>query len=205
MEPAQLFERVLQLPDGVLYALLFSAALLENLLPPFPGDATVVFGAYLAGVGRLSLALTFVLATMGSWCGFMVYYGLGRWLGRTRVHDLVGRWITPATLQRGEDWVRRYGHWVVLGNRMLAGARSVISLAAGFAGMRPALVGALALLSSLAWSALLVGAGYLIGEEWQRAVTLLGLYDRAVLALLALGALAWLLWRRRRRAGPRAT
>jgi membrane protein DedA with SNARE-associated domain len=206
MQTAQWLELVLNLPDGVVYALLFGAALLENIVPPVPGDTVVVFGGYLAGLGRLTLPATFVVVTLGSWCGFMVYYGLGRWLGRTGVHAWLGRWISPAALQHGEGWVRRHGHWVVLANRMLPGARSVISLAAGFAGLRADLVGALALLSGLAWSALLVGAGYLIGEEWQRILGVLQAYNEAVLALLGLAAallgVRW--WWRRGRTRSRA-
>ena len=55
MDLAQFFQRLLELPDALLYATLFAAALVENVLPPVPGDTVVVFGGYLAGLGRLSL------------------------------------------------------------------------------------------------------------------------------------------------------
>lgn len=199
MDPAALFERFLTLSDGALYALLFGAALLENLLPPLPGDMAVVFGGYLAGLGRLSVALTYAMVTVGSACGFMVYYGLGRWLGRSGVHQWLGRWLGVERLERGEAWVRRRGLYVVLANRALPGLRSVISLVAGFAGLGALPVAALALASSALWSAALVGAGFTLGEEWQRMMRLLTAYERAVLVGLAalalvLAARRW--WRR---------
>ncbi|HEX9844770.1 MAG TPA: DedA family protein [bacterium] len=202
MDLAQLFQWLLELPDAWLYASLFAAALVENVLPPVPGDTVVVFGGYLAGLGRLSLPVAYAMVTFGSWCGFMTYYLLGRWLGRSGVHDLLGRWIPPATLARGEEWVRRHGHWAVLANRLLAGARSVISLAAGFVRMPAGLVGALALASSMLWNVLLVGGGYWIGEEWQRVIALLRAYEQAVLFAVACVAVILLVryWRRRSRA-----
>lgn len=202
MDLAQLFQRLLELPDASIYAVLFAAALVENILPPVPGDTVVVFGGYLAGLGRLSLPVVYVLVTFGCWCGFMAYYLLGRWVGRSRVHDLLGRWIQPERLARGEAWVRRYGHWAVLANRVLPGARSVISLAAGFVILPWGIVGVLALASSALWNVVLVGGGYWIGEEWQRVMALLHAYNQAVLIVAAI-LVAFLLaryWRRRGRA-----
>jgi membrane protein DedA with SNARE-associated domain len=200
-----LLERLLSLPEAVVYVLLYGASFLENVLPPVPGDTVVVFGGYLAGRGHLSLPVTFVAVTLGSWSGFMCYYLLGRWLGQTGVHAWLGRWISQQALQRGERWVRRYGQWVVLANRTLPGARSVISLAAGFAGLRADVAAGMALLSALLWNVLLVGGGYVIGEEWRRVLHVLGIYDRA--ALIALAALVALLlarwWLRHARAAAR--
>jgi membrane protein DedA with SNARE-associated domain len=202
----QLLERLLHLPDAVVYALLYGASMLENVLPPVPGDTVVVFGGYLVGRGSLLLSVTFVVVTLGSWSGFMCYYLLGRWLGHTGVHAWLGRWITPQALQRAERWVQRYGQWVVLANRMLPGARSMISLAAGFAGLRADVVAGMALLSALLWNVLLVGGGYLIGEQWQRLLGLLHLYDRAALIVMALAGAAvlvrWWLRRARTTQGP---
>lgn len=199
IDATQILQELLALPDVLLYVMLFGSALFENLFPPLPGDAVVVFGGYLAGVGRLSLTLAFFAVTVGSWAGFMCYYLLGRWLGRTRTHDLLRRWIAPARLERGEDWVRRYGQWVVLGNRLITGARSVISLAAGFVGLPAVIVSAFALASCAAWNLLLVGAGYYIGEEWDRVLEFISAYNRIVLILLAaLGIyLLYRYWRRR--------
>lgn len=198
-------DHLLRLPDAVIYVALFGAALLENVLPPTPGDAVVVFGGYLTGVGRLSVPFTFVGVTLGSWGGFMLYYALGRWLGHTGVQRWLARWTTPEALARGEHWVRRYGHWVVLANRMLPGARSVISLGAGFAGLPAPLVGVMALLSAALWNVLLVGGGYLIGEHWRRLLMALRVYNGA--ALIALSAVVAVLlvrwWRHRSRSPSR--
>lgn len=201
-----LFEGFLHLPDAALYALLFGAALLENVLPPLPGDAAVMFGGYLAGTGRLALPWTFAWVTLGSWCGFMSYYAIGRALGRSRAHRWVERWATPEALARGEAWVRRWGYWVVLANRLLAGARSVISLVAGFAELTPTAVALASLASAAAWNVLLVGAGYRVGESWESIAILLGRYQWAVTVLIAVAAALWLglrLWRARQPQHPR--
>lgn len=206
MQEAPWLVHLLHLPDVLVYLTLFGAALLENVLPPVPGDTVVLFGGYLVGLGRLQLPVTFVMVTLGSWGGFMVYYAVGRWLGHTGAHRWVARWVTPEALQRGEHWVRRYGHWVVLANRMLPGARSVISLGSGFTGMPAPLVGLMALISAALWNVLLVGGGYTIGEHWQRVLALLRVYNGAVLVLLGVGVALLLArwWRRRVRLRTRS-
>ena len=188
-------------PDTEVYPLLFGMSLLENLFPPFPGDAVTVFGGFLAGIGRLSLPLVFLMVTAGGWLGFMVYYALGCWLGRGRAHALLARWVSPLRLGRAEAWFLRYGRWVVLANRFLAGTRAVISLVAGFSRLPPLSVSAFALLSCLVWNSLLLGAGYLIGDQWERVADFLSTYNTAVLGLLALLTAWWLV--RRWRAGTR--
>ena len=100
--------------------------------------------------------------------------------------------------------MRRYGHWAVLANRMLAGARSVISLTVGFARLKPWPVGLLALASAALWNVLLVGGGFWVGEEWQRLLRALHTYSRAVAIAGAVVVVLLLLryWRRHARAGP---
>ncbi|NIR99266.1 MAG: hypothetical protein GWO03_14945, partial [Gammaproteobacteria bacterium] len=88
---------------------------------PLPGDIAVVFGGYLAGRGRLGFAEVLIATTAGSWCGFMSYFLLGRWLGRTGVHQRIGALLGAARLEQGEAWVRRHGYGVVLANRLLPG------------------------------------------------------------------------------------
>lgn len=201
MEPEWL-KTVFEVPQAVVYLLLFLTAVLENLFPLAPGDTVTVFGGYLAGLGRLSLPLAYVLVTAGSWGGFMVYYFAGRWLGRTRVHALLERWFSSEQLYRAEAWFRRHGAWVVLANRYLAGTRSVISVTAGFVRMPSGAVAVFAFLSCATWNVLLMGAGYVIGDEWSRVTYIVSTYNTGVFAALTMLGLAvllrWWQWRRRR-------
>ncbi|HNU73176.1 MAG TPA: nickel pincer cofactor biosynthesis protein LarC, partial [Thermodesulfobacteriota bacterium] len=64
-----LFQRIIDylLPknDLFLYIFLFGSSVLENLIPPIPGDTITVFGAFLVGVGRLNYWYVFIACTAG--------------------------------------------------------------------------------------------------------------------------------------------
>jgi membrane protein DedA with SNARE-associated domain len=51
------------------------------------------------------------------------------------------------------------------------------------------------LLGSLVWNVLLIGAGYLLGEQWDQVEEPLELFQKLVLAVLGV-AIAWFVWRR---------
>ena len=190
-------------PAG-LYSALLLASYLENLLPPLPGDLVVVAGGYFAAVGRLHPVLVYLAASAGSWAGFLTLYGVGRLLGRSSFHGLLRSRFPRAGLARVEVWFRHWGFWLIAANRFLSGTRAVVSLFAGIAGLPWRPVAVLSLVSCLAWNGLLVAGGWWLGAQWENIVRFLGLYNRIVLALLAVALAAWIGWRflrRRRRHG----
>ena len=173
------------------YWLLGVSAFFENIVPPIPGDTVTVFGGYLVGVGRLSLAGTVLATTMGSFAGFMTMYAAGRFLG----HELLkhgSRVFARETIDRVHGWFERYGMGVVLANRFLSGARSVISICAGIARLSPWLVAGCCLVSCLIWNGLLIWAGSMVGENWGLIITMLKKYNAVMAVALALGAAVWI-------------
>ncbi len=183
------------------YVLLGVSAFFENVVPPIPGDTVTVFGGYLVGRGQLSLAAVVFSTTAGSFAGFMSMYAAGRFLG----HELLkhgSRVFAAATIDKVHGWFERYGIGVVLANRFLSGARSVISLCAGIARLNPLTVAVCCLVSCLVWNGLLIWAGSKVGENWAIITTVLKRYNVAMAAVLAVAVAVWLgrsLWQRRMR------
>ena len=173
------------------YVLLAVSAFFENVVPPIPGDTVTVFGGYLVGIGRLTLAGTVLATTVGSFAGFMVMYAVGRFLG----HELLrhgGKVFAPATIDKVHGWFARYGVGVVLANRFLSGARSVISICAGIARLSPWLVAGCCLVSCLIWNGLLIWAGSKVGENWAVIIGMLKKYNAVMAVALALGLSVWI-------------
>ena len=202
MEVSTLLDTLAQWPPGVIYPALFGLAVLENVFPPFPGDTVALFSGYMAGTGRLSLPGAFAATAAGGWAGFALLFALARVLGRAWVNRHIRPRVNPATWRNAEARMRRHGLWVVLLNRFLAGLRSVIALVAGLLDLPAPAVLTLAALSSGVWHALIVGAGYAIGEDWARINQLLTTYNTIMLSALALlsliGLLFWFRMKRRR-------
>lgn len=176
----------------------------ENVLPPIPGDMIVVFGGYLAGLGTLDLWVVILLSTIGGAAGFMTMYAIGYRIGDAVLDPDRLRWLPKKQIFKAQRWLRRWGYGVVLANRFLSGARSVISLTVGMAHMRPGRTTLFATLSALVWTALIGVAGYKVGENWEIVGVYLRTYGRfVVVALVAVVVLVVVRRYRKRRQDER--
>jgi len=186
---------------------LFCSSLIEYIFPPFPGDVITLFGAWLVVKGIWSFPFAMGLVTLGSLIGAALDYFLGVWLGR-RLDKLPEQAeasrFTPLTREKYDllkEKFLRHGAAYILLNRFLPGIRAFFFVAAGASKMSFLRVMFYALLSALCWNALILGAGYSVGANWDRLKELFASYTVAVwclLGALAVGAVVYYLIRRRR-------
>ncbi|MCU0700181.1 MAG: DedA family protein [Myxococcaceae bacterium] len=183
--------------------LLGVAALLEYVVPPFPGDSvTLLGGAYVArGDHPLVLVLASLLAF--SVVGMAAAWRLGLAL-RHRLdpaaHGPLGFGLTHERLRRGLEVMRTRGDWVLVLNRFMPSFRALVFVAAGASGVPLARVLVLGSTSALAWNVLLLAVGYHLGANAEALEAWLARYRTG--AVLVSGAalvafLAWRWWRRR--------
>ena len=172
--------------DGAyLYPALFISAVLENLIPPIPGDTVTLFGAYLVGIGQLSFSGVFAATALGNFVGFMLLFFLGRFLEKEFFLNRNFRYFPKENLLKAEIWFQKFGYMIILFNRFLSGARSVISIFAGISELKTGKVALYCLLSCLLWNGMLIYAGYKAGKNWEALTALLKQYNTAVLVLIA--------------------
>ena len=177
--------------------------LLENLFPPIPSEAILPLVGFLVNRGDLAVIPALLATTLGSLVGALVLYALGRWGGRPLVfrYRRVLR-VTEAELDRADGWFDRYGSWIVLFGRMVPLARSVVSIPAGMSEMPVWRFALLTALGSAVWNALLIGAGWFLGENWLRVTGFIGSISDIVLVIVVVGVVSlgvwW--WRRPRKA-----
>src|SRR5437762_6252016 len=69
------------LPLGSLYVAIAALSAFENFFPPFPSDAVIAFGSFLADRAHGSPFTVFVLGWLGNVAGAAVSYILGRRFG----------------------------------------------------------------------------------------------------------------------------
>ena len=170
------------------YVFLFLSSLGENLFPPLPGDTFLILGAVLVGRGQFDFLPAYLATTAGSLTGFMALFFIGRRWGRALFRSKANAVFSEKHLHRVESWFGKYGYWIIAANRFLSGFRSVVSLGAGIAGMKPWPVFGLAVVSVALWNAILMGAGIWVGENWVRVV---GQYQKGIFILLAAALLVW--------------
>lgn len=178
--------------------------LLENLFPPIPSELILPLAGFFVSRGELGLAGTLLAATVGSLLGAFVLYGLGRHGGRPLVLRY-GRLlrVKEADLDRADDWFDRYGGTLVFFGRMVPGVRSIVSIPAGMSEMPLGRFSVLTASGSAVWNALLIGAGWYLGQNWQRVSGPVGSISNVILvvALVAAVGLTVRWWRRKRAEG----
>jgi membrane protein DedA with SNARE-associated domain len=174
--------------------------ILENLFPPIPSEFILPFAGFLVGRGELGFLPALVASTAGSLSGALILYALGRWGGRNLILRY-GRFlrVKEADLDRAEGWFDKYDQWVVLFGRMVPGVRSVVSIPAGMLRMPFLQFVLLTTAGSAAWNALLLGAGWYLGENWQQIQGIVGSVSNFVLILVAVALVCTAIWWWRRR------
>lgn len=181
------------------YLGLFAVVLGENLVPPIPSEIVLPFAGWEVAQDELLLAPALIAATAGSVTGALIVYWIARRGGRSAIlaTHRVSR-VTAADLDRVDARFRRHGVWLVLGGRCVPGVRSVISVPAGMAHMHLGLFVALTTLGSAVWNSVLIGAGIVLGNQFEDVDTIVGPLSTAVVAVLALVVIVVLVRLRRR-------
>ena len=146
------------------------------------------FAGFSAAQGVVDPLTAWAAATAGSLAGAYVLYAVGARVGDERLHELAGhRWFVlfdQRDLSRGLRFFHDHGGKVVLLARLVPVLRSVVSIPAGMTRMPLGRFTVLTVIGSGCWNALLVFAGYRLGERWQQV----GAYVSPVSQVL-LGAL----------------
>jgi membrane protein DedA with SNARE-associated domain len=97
-----------------------------------------------------------------------------------------GGWIGfgETDLDRAESWFDRRSRSAVLVCRCIPLIRSLISIPAGFRRMPLATFTLFTLIGSLIWNTVLVTAGYLLAEQWEKILDYTEPFQNVVMAVL---------------------
>lgn len=164
---------------------------IENIFPPIPSEAVLLFGGYITLHTELNPWFVILAATIGSVCGAAVLYLLGYLLGKERIGKLLGSKLgvrlgfKENSIDKAEQWFKKYEYNAVLICRCIPVVRSVISIPAGLAKMKFLPFITLTLIGSGVWNTVLVWLGVLAGDAWGKAAQALGVYSKVILAVLA--------------------
>lgn len=177
------------------YAGVAALIALENVFPPLPSELILPLAGFEAGKGTFNYGLMVLAATVGSVVGALALYYVAVIVGEHRLRALVrrhGRWVqlSERDLDRADAWFDRYSGWAVLVCRCVPLVRSLVSLPAGLRRMALPRFVLLTAIGSAVWNAALIGAGYLLGDNWEAVGTVVGYAQYVVIAAI-LAALAW--------------
>ncbi len=145
----------------------------ENVFPPIPSEFIMPLAGFMTAEDKFSLFGVIVAGTLGSVLGALPLYYLGAKLGEERLKKFAerhGRWLTlsPAGIDRADDWFDRHGAKAVLLCRLVPGIRSFISIPAGFNRMNLASFLLFTTIGAGVWTSLLAYAGYYLGANFRQ-------------------------------------
>jgi membrane protein DedA with SNARE-associated domain len=172
------------------YAGVAALTFLENVFPPIPSEVVIPLAGFVSARGALRLEFVIAAASIGSMAGTTAWYALGRRVGQKRLQQWVerhGRWVTLSArdVARADLWFRSHGSWAVCLGRLVPGVRTLISLPAGFSAMPLTRFLAYSAIGTVAWTALLAGAGMILQANFERVRDYIDIVSNVVLAIFA--------------------
>jgi membrane protein DedA with SNARE-associated domain len=177
---------------------------LENVFPPIPSEIVLPFAGFVAQRGDASVAVMILVATLGSVVGAWILYGIAAIIGPVRLRQFVirfGRWfgVKEADLDRAEKWFDERAVAAVLIGRCVPLIRSLVSIPAGFRRMNVVSFTVYTAIGSFVWNLGLIGAGAILGDQWEVVEGYLGVLQWIVVAIIiaVVARFALVLMRRR--------
>ncbi len=177
---------------------------LENVFPPIPSEIVLPFAGFVAQRGDGSVVLMIVAATVGAVIGALILYYVAALIGPVRLGVFIakfGKWfgVKPSDLVRAEQWFDRHAVAAVLLGRCVPLIRSVVSVPAGFRRMRLVRFVTYTALGSAVWNTVLIGAGAVLGNQWEKVEPYVAVLQWLVLAAIVLLLLRFGFMKLRRR------
>ena len=185
----------------------FGVALLvviENVFPPIPSEIVLPFAGFVAQQGASAVNATagaaqsdttvvgmMIAATVGSVVGALILYFVSAAIGPERLRGFVerfGKWfgVKSSDLVRAEAWFDRRSSAAVLVGRCVPLIRSIVSIPAGFRRMKLTSFVVLTAIGSAVWNIALIGAGAVLGDQWERVGEYVGVFQWLVIAAVLL-------------------
>jgi membrane protein DedA with SNARE-associated domain len=169
---------------------------LESMFPPIPSEIVLPLVGFLTGQGRMNYFLAVGAATVGSVTGALVLYGVGSYFGEHRARAIIssrGRWLgfKEEDVDKANEWFDTYGGIAVMTGRVIPVVRSLISIPAGLRRMALPRFVLYTMLGSLTWNSLLIGAGWILGDNWEQVEHYVGYLQYVVIAAVLIVGILW--------------
>jgi len=184
-----MFEWITSLIDKAGYAGIAFIMFLEGVFPPIPSWLVMPLAGFGASSGRFHPVLVVLAGTAGSTLAATCWYFVGRLVGVERLKGFAGRhghWITltPAQIDRADQWFDRHGAPAVMFARVVPIVRTFISIPAGVFAMSLKQFVLFTAIGDALWSSLLVTAGYLLRAQYEQIRDYLDPFATTVLAIV---------------------
>ena len=183
------------------YLGLFLLMTAESMILPVPSEAVMPFAGFVVAEGSMGWPGVIVAATLGSICGSLVGYAIGKFGGRPFLSRF-GRYVLldSRDLAATDRFFQRRGSLTVLVSRFIPIIRHLISIPAGMASMKLAPFVVFTVIGACLWNSFLAWCGFQLQKNWGTVLRYSHWIDIGVVVLIA-ALLAWYIGRHLARRG----
>jgi membrane protein DedA with SNARE-associated domain len=194
-----------QLYGAVGYLGVMIAMAIESAMIPLPSELILPYAGFLVSDpsqieplthGPWNFWIVVIFATIGNTLGSLVAYAIGAYGGRPFL-ERYGRYllIRPHEIELADSFFAKHGAATVFIGRLLPIVRTFISFPAGVARMPIGRFIVFSTAGAFIWSALLVYAGMILGDNWEAIRTTLQPFDLAIAVIVVLAVVLFVWWR----------
>lgn len=179
------------------WAGVFALMVFENATGITPSEIILAFAGWML-IERHGIAPGFILvagmyAGLGSTIGASITYWVARIGGRPVIDRFLKLFrIDPALVDKVEGQMHAWGAGLILIGRVIPGIRTLINIPAGVARIPFPKFFVATFIGAYIWCTILIGAGYVLGYEWQIVSEFIKTHLPLVLSLGALGIGAYI-------------
>lgn len=188
------------------YPGIFAVLVAENVFTPIPSEPFLALSGILSAKGDMQFFVAWLVSTVGATVGSLVLYAIGQRGGEPLVRAFIRRFgrytgISETGLERGRDLFNQYGAAFVFFGRWIPISRPAVSVLAGMTQLSLPIFILFTALSSALANVIWIGAGYILGENWQTLISGISRFE-SVLVIIGVLAIAgiglWIVWRWRK-------
>jgi len=187
------------LPLGSLYVAIAVLSAFENFFPPFPSDAVIAFGSFLADRAHGNAVTVFLLGWLGNVLGAGVTYSLGRRFGSKAFLRRIEKYAGPDAESRIKKLHKKYGFAGLFVSRFLPGVRAIVPPFAGAIKLPAFKVMLSVATASAVWFGLITFLAFRAGDNWdlvQHYLIRSGKVASAIAVGIVIFAIGIRLWKR---------
>ncbi len=150
------------------YGGVFFLMTLESMIFPIPSELVMPFAGFLVAKGEMNFWLVILFSSLGSVCGSLLSYYLGR-VGGNKVVLHWGKYLflEEEDLLKTEQWFSRKGEITIFIGRLIPAVRHIISIPAGIGKMNLKKFVVYTLIGATLWNSFLAYLGYVLGQNWE--------------------------------------
>jgi membrane protein DedA with SNARE-associated domain len=186
MNVESIIDSLSHLPLPALYLAMAAISAVENIFPPFPADAVVAFGSFLAARGTGSPYSAFLASWLGNLGGATFMYYVGRRYGSGPFLHRLERWVGKDAEPRFMKLYARYGLPALFVSRFLPAVRALVPPLAGAMKLPPLPVAIAVATASGIWFVFLTWIAFRAGSDWDVLYAHI-VHSSKVVALVASG------------------